>query len=164
MPTRFCRHVRPSGRRCQSFALHNKPFCFHHANVIAHHRTLNPPDDGSQNIVHPMYIDPARFEREPFLADYFATSRGPINLHFPAIEDAQSIQLALSMLIKALGHDRIDTKRAATMLYALQIAGQNARHLTPDTGPVVTSTEIDEAGNLLCTDEDIEELTTTLSS
>jgi hypothetical protein len=62
------------------------------------------------------------------------------------------------MLITALGQDRIDLKRASTMLYALQIAGQNARHLSRDSGPVVTSTEIDKDGNLLSADEDPEVL------
>jgi len=158
MPTIYCRHIRPSGRRCQSFALRNKPFCYHHENINAHHRMLHPPNDGTVNLHHPITWEQAGLiKREALTAEYFAQSRGPIELQFPALEDASSVQLALSMLLTALGQNRIETKRASTILYALQVASANARYLPTDTGHVVTGIEIDDAGNLLSPDEDPEE-------
>jgi hypothetical protein len=158
MPTAYCRHIRPNGSRCHMFALRNKPFCYYHESVNAHHRALNPPDDGTANILHPMNLDAGRFQREPMLADYFSHTRGPLELRFPALEDADSIQVSLSMLLTALGQNRIENKRASTMIYALQIASINARNLSHNATHVVTETIFDDAGNLLSPDEDPEEI------
>jgi hypothetical protein len=158
MPTIYCRHIRPSGRRCQSFALRGKPFCYHHESVNAHLRTLHPPDDGTQNILHPMNLSAEKFQREPILADYFSKTRAPLELRFPALEDADSIQLSLSMLLTALGQNRIDLKRASGMIYALQVAAANVRNTTHDAPHTVTEVLTDDAGNLMSTDEDPEEI------
>ena len=158
MPTIYCRHIRPSGRRCQSFALRGKPFCYHHESVNAHLRTLHPPDDGTENILHPMNLSAEKFQREPILAEYFSKTRAPLELHFPALEDADSIQLSLSMVLTALGQNRIDLKRASGMIYALQVAAANVRNTTHDAPHTVTEVLTDDAGNLMSTDEDPEEI------
>jgi hypothetical protein len=158
MPTIYCRHIRPSGRRCQSFALRGKPFCYHHESVNAHLRTLHPPDDGTENILHPMNLSAERFQREPILAEYFSKTRAPLELRFPALEDADSIQLSLSMVLTALGQNRIDLKRASGMIYALQVAAANVRNTTHDAPHTVTEVLTDDAGNLMSPDEDPEEI------
>jgi hypothetical protein len=58
------------------------------------------------------------------------------------------------MLLTALGQNRIDGKRAAPMLYNLQIATQNLRNLTQffDDGP--TDVVTGEHGEILAPDED----------
>ncbi len=157
MPTAYCRHIRPSGRRCQMFALRNKSFCYHHESANAHLRTLHPPDDGTANLIHPMNLTADTF-REPLVAQYYSHTRGPLDLRFPPLEDANSIQIALSMLITALGQNRIEARRATTMLYALQVASANARNLTHNESCVVTDTMFDDDGNLLSPDEDPEEI------
>jgi hypothetical protein len=48
---------------------------------------------------------------------------GPMRLPVP--EDSASIQLSIAKISDALINDRIDTKRAGRLLYALQIASQN---------------------------------------
>jgi len=48
---------------------------------------------------------------------------GPMRLPVP--EDAASIQLSVAQISDALINDRIDSKRAGRLLYALQIASQN---------------------------------------
>jgi hypothetical protein len=158
MPTIYCRHIRPSGRRCQSFALRGKPFCYHHESVNAHLRTLHPPADGTENILHPMNLSAEKFQREPILAEYFSKTRAPLELRFPTLEDADSIQLSLSMLLTALGQNRIDLKRASGMIYALQVAAANVRNTTHDAPHTVTEILTDDAGNLMSTDEDPEEI------
>jgi len=158
MPTPYCRHIRPSGRRCQMFALRNKPFCYHHESVSAHLRTLNPPDDGTENIIHPMNLDAGKFQREPILADYFSKTRGPLELRFPTLEDADSIQLSISMLLTALGQNRIETKRASSMIYALQVAAANVRNTTQNAPHTVTEIVTDDSGTLMSADEDPEEI------
>jgi len=159
MPTIYCRHIRPSGRRCQTPALRGKPLCFHHANANAHHRALHPPDDGTSNILYSLGNDEAAaIRREPLLAEYYANTRGPVILDFPPLEDANAVQLALSMILTLLGHDRLDPRRAASMLYNLQIAAGNVRSVTHDETHAVRDLVQDEAGNLLAPDEDPEEV------
>jgi len=158
MPTIYCRHIRPSGRRCQTPALRGKPFCFHHATVNAHHRILHPPDDGTCNLLSISDTELDQIRREPIVAEYFANARGPVVLDFPPLEDANSVQLALSMVLTVLGQNRIDPRRAAAMLYNLQIASGNARNLTHNETQVVRDFVHDEAGTLLSPDEDPEEI------
>jgi hypothetical protein len=143
MPTNYCRHIRPNGRRCQMLALRNKPFCYHHESVNAHHRALNPPEDHPEIIIHPINPGADNLQREPILAEYLTPARAPLAVRFPALEDADSIQVSLSMLLSALGQNRIDTKRATAMAYALQVASINARNLTlnsPTSSPKPSAT------------------------
>ncbi len=159
MSTLYCRHIRPSGRRCQSAALRGQPLCFHHASAKAHLRALHPPEDGTSNILHDIGNDELdRIRREPLLTEYYAGSRGPVVLQFPPLEDANAVQLALSMVIKVLGQNRLDLKRAAAMLYALQIAAANARNLSHDESHAVSDITQDDAGNILSPDEDPEQV------
>jgi len=159
MPTLYCRHIRPSGRRCQSPALRGKPLCFHHTSANAHHRALHPPDDGTSNLICDLgsnQLDAIR--REPILAQYYANTRGPVILDFPPLEDANSVQLALSMVLTVLGQNRLDPKRAAAMLYNLQIAASNAHNVTTNESQAVREFLHDEDGTLLSVDEDPEQV------
>jgi len=114
-------------------------------------------------VIHPLNTDDNR-QRNPILAEYYAgvaPNPGPLALDFPALEDAESIQVALSMLISALGQNRLDSKLAGTMLYGLQVASQNAAklNLEPGSNRVVRSTVIDSTGQELAPDEDPLEIT-----
>jgi hypothetical protein len=42
----------------------------------------------------------------------------------------ESIQVSISLLVAALARNRIDSKRAAVLLYGLQLASTNARSVT----------------------------------
>ncbi len=159
MPTTYCRHIRPSGRRCQSPALRNKPFCYYHESVNARLRTLRPPDDGTSNTIYPISPDEIdQIHREPLLAEYYSHTRGPLELAFPPLEDANSIQLALSMVLTALGQNRLEARRAAGMLYNLQIASSNVRKLPFNESSNVRDIVHDQQGNILAPDEDPEEI------
>ena len=159
MSTTYCRHIRPSGRRCQTAALQGRPLCYHHANTRAHLRALQPLQDGTSNITRELTSGQlAEIQREPLMADYYSNTRGPVILDFPPLEDANAVQLALSMILTLLGHDRLDPRRAASMLYNLQIAAGNVRSVTHDETHAVRDLVQDEAGNLLAPDEDPEEV------
>jgi hypothetical protein len=56
-------------------------------------------------------------------------SHQSLPLELPPIEDTESIQLALIDVVQALAANRIDTKRAGLLLYALQVASANAKHI-----------------------------------
>ena len=64
------------------------------------------------------------------LKERAAQPRSPyLAIELPAsLEDRGSIQLALSEIVIAVAENRIDTKRAGILLYALQIASSNAKH------------------------------------
>ena len=62
------------------------------------------------------------------------------------------------MILTALGQNRIESKRATTMLYALQVAASNAPNVSRNEPCVVRETLFDESGTLLSPDEDPEEV------
>jgi hypothetical protein len=158
MPTQYCRHIHPNGTRCRSLALTGQLRCFWHHDLAQRHRSLNPPADPDPAILHPLTVDADRLQREPLLAEYLTPVRGPLELDFPALEDRESIQIALSMLLAALGKNRLEPKRAATMLYGLQVASSNARDLNLDQRTVVRDVTFDETGAELAPDEDPQEV------
>jgi hypothetical protein len=158
MSTRYCRHIRTNGRRCCAIAVRGQSLCFYHRGVNARHRTLNPPPDDTPTIIHPLNLAPGNLQRNPLIAEYFSDPGGPIELDFPTLDDRESIQVALSMLLLALGRNRLDPKRASIMLYGLQVASANARNLRPTEDHVVSDTVLDEDGQEIAPDEDPEEI------
>jgi hypothetical protein len=154
--TPYCRHIRTTGRRCAAFAMRGQSFCYAHRISNARHRTLGRPDVSS--VIKDHNLDIAQLDSNPLVAEYYGLVKGPLLLDFPPIEDRDSIQLALSMMLTALGQDRLDPKRATVMLYNLQIASANASKLKQNSEYTVTDTVLDEAGNELAPDEDPEEI------
>jgi hypothetical protein len=166
MPTKVCRHIRTNGDRCGSPALTSEVFCYYHVQLGNRHRSLNSRHGNSrleqiETIIHPMTLQDGT-QREPLTAEYFGVQAAvPLQLDFPPLEDRHSIQLALSMLITALAQDRLDPRRAAVLLYGLQIASANAKDLTPLLPPnrrtgKVRETVLDASGTLIAPDEDPE--------
>jgi hypothetical protein len=162
MSTPYCRHIRTNGRRCCSFAVRGESLCYFHRSVNARMRQLNPPPAANtlSPIDHPLNTIEHR-QRDPLIDEYYAgyaPQPGPLALDFPALEDRESIQVALSMLISALGQNRFDQDRARTILYGLQVASANAQHLPTREGTIVTDTIRDESGDELAPDEDPQEV------
>jgi hypothetical protein len=154
--TTICRHIKTNGERCGSPALRNQTHCYFHRNLTARHPRSTPDPiagvpgqlagwGGIPTIIHP--LDPTR---EPHLAATQPT------LNLPALEDRESIQVAVSMIIGALARNTLDTKRAVTLLYGLQVASANARNLrhSPSMSYLVTETTITPAGDEIAPDED----------
>src|SRR4051812_12025201 len=108
-----CRHLHVTGRRCGSPALRDQPFCYFHTRSHTRHRKAV---SDNLKIVHELITDESG---KPILA--LAPNGCPI-FDFPPIEDRESIQVAVSMIVNALGRNVLDPKRAASILYALQIA------------------------------------------
>ncbi len=61
---------------------------------------------------------------------------------FPALEDANAIQIALMQVIRAIADNKIESKRAGLLLYALQTASYNLKRtsLEPGISDVVRDT------------------------
>jgi hypothetical protein len=161
MPTKVCRHIRLNGDRCGSPALKTAIFCYYHVQVDQRHQNLTPLPDNTETIIHPMTLQDGS-QREPLPAEYpTLPAATPAQLDFPPLEDRHAIQLALSVLITAMARDRIEPRRAAVLLYGLQIASANAKDLIPTLPPnrrpgKVRDTVLDASGTLIAPDEDPE--------
>jgi hypothetical protein len=121
METVICRHIKTNGRRCKSPSLGLSAFCYFHSRLHRRHKNLlenapalleNNSNPTSSATGQPQYLP------------------DPLELELPPLEDAESIQVSISLLVAALARNRIDSKRAAVLLYGLQLASSNARSIT----------------------------------
>jgi hypothetical protein len=123
METSICRHIKTNGRRCKSPSLGQSAFCYFHSRLHRRHKNL-------------VETAPTRFENETNPASSATGTHqnllesAPIELDLPPLEDVESIQVSISLLISALARNRIDSKRAAVLLYGLQLASTNARSIS----------------------------------
>jgi hypothetical protein len=107
MPTPLCCHVRTNGTRCGSPSLSDNQWCYFHNHLHHRHRNFRFTE------VKRGYLMPGQ------------------HLELLALEDAESIQLAISLVINAIATSSLDTKRASALLYGLQLASANAARLQP---------------------------------
>jgi hypothetical protein len=97
MPYELCRHVKSNGRRCESPALRKRSWCFYHDRLHTSHRSIRAAK--------------ATLPDTP--------------LRIPTLEDPESIQIGLSLVVEALATGRLDDKRASLLIRALQAASRN---------------------------------------
>ncbi len=115
---RHCEHVKSNGHFCGSPALRGRNYCFFHLTHIG--RQLR----AEQHAANP--------------------NQNPLAL--PLLEDAASIQLALMQVTDALLRGTLDPKRAGLVLYALQTASSNLRHMAKES--------VDSANDPICNQYD----------
>jgi hypothetical protein len=105
MPVPLCRHIKTNGLRCCGAALAESPFCYFHRRL------------------HQRHV-PYRFT---------TVTRGYLlpgqHIELGPLEDPESVQLAISQVVNALATGALEPKRAACLLYGLQLASSNARNL-----------------------------------
>jgi hypothetical protein len=107
----LCRHLKTNGIQCQSPALEYSDYCFFHDRLLERHRNFRTSKTTARGL-HPDY---------------------DIQLH--ALEDAESIQLAISVVVNALASGGLRAERATAILYGLQLASSNVRNLAPKPRP-----------------------------
>jgi len=95
-PVKLCEQRKTNGDPCQSPALHGKRFCHYHEHS-------GPP---------PINIDNAEFNPSH-------------HVYLPQLEDAVSIQSAISEVCEMMLHRRIEPKEASALFYAMQVASTN---------------------------------------
>jgi hypothetical protein len=100
-----CRHIRTNGTTCRGAALRGKPFCFFHERTQLRER---------------------RLLQQPALPADTALP-APVELDFPTLEDADAVQVALSLVACSLAANQLEPRRAGVLLYALQLASMNLR-------------------------------------
>ena len=119
----ICRHIKTSGCRCQSPAIAGSIFCFYHRTFRRSHEATCTAKIGPLRPETVQYLlengqNPAQFVTSPAYT-------------FPPLEDAEFIQLSISLLFAAIAAGQVDPVQARSLLYALQVASFNVRALTP---------------------------------
>jgi hypothetical protein len=120
----LCRHIKTNGTQCQAPALTAQDHCFFHRRLYQRHAGFRHTDRTRGYLVVGQHIELA------------------------PLEDRESVQLALSMVINALATGHLETKRATALLYGLQIASHNVTglRLQPFAPDAVLSVETDPDG------------------
>ena len=106
MQVDLCRHIKTNGLQCRAVALAGGVFCYFHNRL---HRSQDPYRDKT-------YLYPHRVE-------------SGIYIHLSELEDAESIQIAISSVVNALATECITEKRAYALFQGLYLASANARRL-----------------------------------
>lgn len=121
METAICRHIKTNGRRCKSPSLGLSAFCYFHSRLLRRHKHLIE----TAPVLLTSHPNTPAAETTQYLPEAI-----PLELDLPPLEDVESIQVSISLLVAALARNRIDSKRAAVLLYGLQLASTNARSVT----------------------------------
>jgi hypothetical protein len=94
-----CTHIKTNGTQCGSPALRGRRFCFFHKNWQGQRIALN--------------VQPAT----------------PLSFTMPVLEDADSVQVALMQVMRLILAGQLEPRIAGLLLYALQTASINLRHM-----------------------------------
>ena len=121
----ICRHIDLKGHQCGSPALKDAVLCYHHQRFADRHHGFRHTELTRKYLVPGQHI-----ELDP-------------------LEDRQSVQLALSLVINALAIGQLEPRRATALLYGLQLASMNSAKLshhtrTHDIRETVTTPEGDQ--------------------
>jgi hypothetical protein len=105
----LCRHIKTNGGRCHAPSLSGGVWCYFH---------------------NRLYVSHSRYchNKSPRLIP-------GLDLELNALEDSESVQVALSLVINALATGHLEARRATALLYGLQLASRNAARLPVDPNP-----------------------------
>jgi hypothetical protein len=106
--------MQTNGLQCKGAALVGGIWCYFHHRLHQRHTAFHPTQATRGYLVPGQHIE------------------------LTALEDRESVQVALSVVINALATGQLDIKRATALLYGLQLASNNARGL--QTEPYATNT------------------------
>jgi hypothetical protein len=105
MQYEVCRHIRTNGLQCKAAALNGGIWCYFHHRLHQRHISFRSTEATRGYLIPGQHIE------------------------LTALEDRESVQVALSVVINALATGKLDIKRATALLYGLQLASNNARGL-----------------------------------
>jgi hypothetical protein len=105
MQYELCRHIKANGIQCKAPSLTGEEWCYFHNRLHQRHSNYR----------------------------HTAATRGYLlpgqHIQLTALEDRESVQVALSVVINALATGHLDTKRATALLYGLQLAATNSARI-----------------------------------
>jgi hypothetical protein len=114
MQYELCRHIKTNGLQCKGAALAGGIWCYFHHRLHQRHTAFRPTQATRGYLIPGQHIE------------------------LTALEDRESVQVALSVVINALATGQLDIKRATALLYGLQLASNNARGLYTEPGAANT--------------------------
>src|SRR6266853_2071360 len=119
MQLSLCRQIKTNGTRCKAPSLTDGLWCYFHHRLHQRHTAFRP------TAATRGYLSPGQ------------------HIALIPLEDRESVQLALSVVINALATGQLDIKRATALLYGLQLASNNARglHTEPYAADTVRAIE-----------------------
>ena len=112
-----CNHIKTNGNVCQSPALKGSDFCYFHTRDRQRQANFQQARDLKT------HQHQGRFIEDDTNAEILES------LELPLLEDANAIQVALSNLLRAIASNHLRDRRAALLLYGLQIAVSNVGNL-----------------------------------
>jgi hypothetical protein len=124
----LCRHIKTNGTQCEAPSLRGEPWCFFHSRLHQRHERFRPVEDVAEpNLLRTQHV------------------------RLDAIEDRDSVQVALSVVLNALASGQMESRRATALLYGLQIASSNLARLNSKPHPpsVVLTAEPTPEGHFL---------------
>jgi hypothetical protein len=135
----LCRHIRTNGTQCEAPSLSEGQWCFFHARLHQRHSRFRPIEIATDSIVRAQPV------------------------HLSALEDRESVQVALSVVINALASGQMESRQATALLYGLQIASSNLARINSNPSPakVVVSAEPTPDGQYLAEPGAVYEITDT---
>jgi hypothetical protein len=105
MQYELCRHIKANGIQCKAPSLTSEEWCYFHNRLHQRHSSFR----------------------------HTAATRGYLipgqHIQLTALEDRESVQVALSVVINALATGHLDTRRATALLYGLQLAATNSSRI-----------------------------------
>ena len=101
MAFKYCQHVKEGGSFCNSAALRGRRYCYFHLRLRARRLAM------------------AKAE----------AMKKAWRLDLPALEDMHAVQTAIMQVVDALARGAVDPQVAKQILYGLQQAGTNVRHV-----------------------------------
>jgi hypothetical protein len=105
MQYQLCRHIRTNGLQCQAPSLREATYCYFHTRLHKRHAAFRPQGEAVRYVIAGQHVQ------------------------LLALEDRESVQTALSVVINALALGQLETRRATALLYGLQLAAMNAAKL-----------------------------------
>ncbi len=120
----LCRHIKTNGLQCEAPSLTGAPYCYFHSRLHQRHAAFRPTEASRAYLIPGQHIELA------------------------PIEDRDSVQVALSVVINALAQGQLDTRRATALLYGLQLASFNSakRQLEPLASDLVRTVQATPEG------------------
>lgn len=101
----LCRHIKTNGLQCQAPSLTEGQWCYFHTRLHGRHST---------------------YRTTPATRGYLIPGQ---HIELSPLEDRESVQVALSLVINALATGQLETRRATALLYGLQLASSNSANL-----------------------------------
>jgi hypothetical protein len=107
----ICRHIKTNGLQCQAPALSETAYCYFHTRLHQHHKGFR-------------HIEATRAYLMPGQ-----------HIELNPLEDRESVQIAISVVVNALATGQLETRRASAILYGLQLARYNCARLNTNPYP-----------------------------